>query len=87
MTLHPSNLAQRNAELSVAFLERIVSDTSLLDRIPYGSHVFFLPSGDPELVEYNIRLGMDAIRRGDDAYFVHVNPDWTFPNLERDQAA
>jgi hypothetical protein len=65
----------RATELTIAFTRAAFADPSLLDEIPNGVHLVLLPEGDPAHVEYEIELGLAALRRGENVYFRHVATD------------
>lgn len=56
--------ADRNADLALAHIEAILADTSLLDEIPNGAHLIWLPDDDPGLAAYNRTIGERREREG-----------------------
>lgn len=63
---------ERNLSLAGAHLRQVVADPSILDGIPDGVTLVFLPADDAKLREANIEMGIDALRRGEDVLFKHV---------------
>lgn len=71
-SITPEDAVERNITLAFDFMAAIVDDPSLLDTIPEGATLVFLPDDDPAMVESNIQLGTDLVRRGENVYFLHV---------------
>lgn len=69
-----ATVASKNIKLQFGFIRAIIVDPSILDDIPNGVTLKLLPDDDPELVEANIAIGLNAVRRGKDVYFRHVRP-------------
>lgn len=63
----------RNLGLAGAFTQTVLNDPAVMDHIPSGVTIIFLPEDDPSFIETNIRVGIAAIRRGEDVYFLHVH--------------
>lgn len=60
-----------NLALAERFVAAFLADLSLLDAIPDGATVVFLPDDDPELAELN-RSGGEAMREA--GHLVHFQP-------------
>ncbi len=58
----------RNMEWTLAFLQSVLADPSILDEIPDEASVFLLPDDDPELAEANRRGAERARQRGRPVY-------------------
>lgn len=65
-------IMDRNLELSHGFTDVMVRDPQLLAEIPDGCTLVLLPKDDPEMFEVNLRIGMDAARRGENVYLRQV---------------
>jgi Family of unknown function (DUF5647) len=70
-----ARIADRNLELFRGFNQAILDDPDRLGEIPNGVHLVLLPEDDPEMFEVNLRIGLDAARRGEDVYLRHVTRD------------
>lgn len=70
--LTPTDSAERNITAAFDFATAILDDPSLLDTVPDGATVVFLPDDDPAMLESNLRLGDNATRNGANVYFIHV---------------
>lgn len=68
----PTDAAERNITAAFDFAAAILDDPALLDTVPDGATVVFLPDDDPAMLESNLRLGTDAARNGANVYFIHV---------------
>jgi hypothetical protein len=68
-----NRMFDRNLTLSFDLASAIVDDPALLDEIPEGATVIFLPDDDPELATANRAIGLAALDRGEDVYFRHVH--------------
>ena len=64
---------KRGIELAGEYIAAILENPTLLERVPDGTTITLVPDDDPELAESNISVGLDAVRRGEDVYFVHIN--------------
>lgn len=67
--------ADRNADFALAHLEAILEDTTLLDEIPNGAHIIWLPDDDPELAAYNRATGERREREGKTVLYKRVPAD------------
>ncbi len=85
-------VASKNINLQFGFIRAIIADPSILDDIPNGVTLKLLPAEDPDLVEANIAIGLNAVRKGKDVYFRHVRvadfpPEPELPEAARDWTA
>ena len=75
---------ERSLELTLAFNRALIADPEFAASIPRGVTVVLLPADDdPEFVELNIALGLEAIREGRDVLFHRMpaeEPDSTTGN-------
>ncbi|HEV2108671.1 MAG TPA: hypothetical protein VGR16_10450 [Thermomicrobiales bacterium] len=62
----------KQLDLLRRFTLAAAADEDLLDSIPNGVTLVLLPDDDPAFVEREVSTGLDAIRRGEDVYFLHV---------------
>lgn len=65
-------LMERSIDLSFDFATSILDDPSILDDIPNGVTLVFIPDEDSELAAMKIARGIEAIHRGEDVSFRHV---------------
>jgi hypothetical protein len=65
-------VASKIINLQFGFIRAIIADPSILDDIPNGVMLKLLPDDDPDLVEANIAIGLNAVGKGKDVYFRHV---------------
>lgn len=63
--------AENNIDQALKLLGEVLDDPALLHDIPNGATVVILPDSDLEQTRENLRLGMAAVCRGDNVYFVH----------------
>lgn len=59
-------------EMTRAFGLAVIDNPALLDEIPSGATIVFLPDDDAAYTEHSIELGIAAIRRGENVYFKHI---------------
>lgn len=59
-------------DLAKRFINAIFDDPSLLDDIPEGANVIFLPHDDPDLAERNRAAGLRMRAAGHLVHFAHV---------------
>lgn len=69
--LTTAEITHRNIQLGIVFTEGIIAGT-VTDDVPKGVNLILLPKDDPDMIEANIEIGIDAIRRGDSVYFRYV---------------
>lgn len=69
-----ANLVRRSIDLLWWFLDEMVEDEDeeRFGHIPNGVWLVLLPHDDPELFEANLEAGIDAVRRGENTYFLHL---------------
>lgn len=63
---------RRNLEMVRRFTLQIFEDPSLLDEVPDGQEIVFIPDDDPRLAEMNLQGGMRKVRAGHNIYFRHM---------------
>ncbi|MBL7065886.1 MAG: hypothetical protein ISS49_17050 [Anaerolineae bacterium] len=63
---------RRNHDLFEIFMQQVLDDPELLDDIPNGVNIVFLPDNDPELLEANRELGRIKRQEGKQVVFVQV---------------
>jgi|SRR5579884_413370 len=71
---------QRNLEISGAFTMAVLRNPRMLNDIPHGVTIIFLPEDDPELAAYNRTLIARVLDEGRDVWVRHVKPG-EFPPL------
>jgi len=54
------------------FMQQVLDDPELLDHIPDGADIIFLPDSDPLLREANRELGAEREREGADVAYVRI---------------
>jgi len=62
MSLTYEEQMNRNLELTERHLKALLDHPELLDTIPEGATVIYLPADDPDLREANRRMAMDIVR-------------------------
>jgi hypothetical protein len=67
-----ADLIERNMAQAFALMHAQIDQPELLADVPADATVILLPGDDPELVTFNLELGMRAIREGRNVYFRHV---------------
>lgn len=67
-----TRMAERNIDAAFTFLSQIFNDPSMLDTIPDGATIVFIPKDDQEAAAANLELGISAVQSGADVYFRHV---------------
>jgi hypothetical protein len=65
-------MAERNIHAAFELARQIIDDPSILDNIPDGASIVFIPRDDPEAAASNRQLGMKILESGEDVYFRHV---------------
>jgi Family of unknown function (DUF5647) len=70
-----AKIVNRNLELTHGFTQAMLDNPELLNDVPNGVHLVLLPEDDPEMFEVNLRIGLDAARRGENVYLRHVTRD------------
>jgi hypothetical protein len=63
---------RRNNDLFELFMQQILDEPELLNRIPDGADIIFLPDSDPALREANQQLGMERERQGATITYVRI---------------
>jgi hypothetical protein len=72
-TTPKAGMAERNIHAAFELAKQIVDDPNILDSIPDGAAIVFIPRDDPEAAESNLQLGLTVLQRGEDVYFRHVD--------------
>jgi hypothetical protein len=67
-----TGMAERNIDAAFDLLRQIIDDPNVLDTIPDGATIVFIPNDDPAAAASNLELGISAVRSGTDVYFRHV---------------
>jgi len=62
MSLTYEEQMSRNLSLTEGHLKTLLDHPELLDTIPEGATVIYLPADDPELREANLEMAMDVVR-------------------------
>jgi len=63
---------RKNNELFALFMQEVLDNPELLDAIPDGADILFLPDSDPELCEANRELGDNRRRAGAKVVFIRI---------------
>ena len=63
---------RRNNDLFEIFMQQILDEPELLNRIPDGADIIFLPDSDPALQEANRQLGVEREREGATVTYVRI---------------
>ncbi len=63
---------RKNNELFVIFMQQVLDNPDLLDRIPDGADIIFLPDSDPVLRQANIELGREREREGAKVIYIRI---------------
>ena len=64
--------ADRNLELAFALIQSHLENPDLLQEIPNGATVIFIPEDDPALAEHNFGLARAALARGKNVFLKRV---------------
>jgi hypothetical protein len=67
-----ARMVDRNINLSFDHLRAILDNPDLLEEIPNGATVAYIPDDDAELAQYNLALALFAFARGKNVYLRHV---------------
>lgn len=67
-----TEIAERNIDAAFTFLSQVFDDPSILDTIPDGATIVFIPRDDPAAAASNLKLGISTVQSGADVYFRHV---------------
>ncbi len=59
-----NGMVEKNLDLIHAYLQRVLDDPWILDRIPEGSYVFHIPRHDEGLAERTFRLARKTVAEG-----------------------
>jgi len=63
---------RRNNELLALFMQQVLDDPELIEHIPDGAEVIFLPQNNPELCEANLTLGKTRQAEGRQIAFIKI---------------
>jgi len=63
---------RRNHDLFEIFMQQVLDDPELLDSVPNGADIIFLPDNDPELRDANLELGAEREREGAKVVYVRI---------------
>ena len=63
---------RRNHDLFEIFMQQVLDDPELLDDIPNGADIIFLPDNDPSLREANLELGAEREHEGDKVVYLRI---------------
>jgi len=63
---------RKNHDLFEMFMQQVLDDPELLDRIPDGADIIFLPNSDPALRKANLELGAEREREGATVTYVRI---------------
>jgi hypothetical protein len=63
---------RRNNDLFELFMQQVLDDPGLLDRIPDGADIIFLPDSDPALREANLQLGAEREHDGTPVTYIRI---------------
>ena len=67
-----TSMVDRNIHAAFELAKQIVEDPSILDNIPDGASIVFIPRDNPGAAESNLQLGLKILQSGEDVYFRHV---------------
>ena len=59
-----NRMVEKNLDLIHDYLQRVLVDPKILDRVPEGSYVFHIPRHDDRLAERNFRLARKTVAEG-----------------------
>jgi hypothetical protein len=65
-------MIDRNIHAAFELAKQIIDDPSILDNIPDGASIVFIPRDNPAAAESNLQLGLKILQSGEDVYFRHV---------------
>lgn len=67
-----TGIVEKNIVAAFNLLSQIIDDPGILDTIPEGANIVFIPRDDPDAPAENIQLGITVVQKGEDVYFRHV---------------
>jgi hypothetical protein len=70
-TMRPAS-EESNMKHAFDLIREALDDPSVLDDIPDGATVIFLPDDDQEQLEANLEIAIQAARAGENVYLRHV---------------
>jgi hypothetical protein len=62
----------KNNELFAMFMQQVLDDSDLLDQIPDGAEIIFLPDSHPALRQANLDLGNEREREGKQITYIRI---------------
>ena len=68
-----TGMTERNVTAAFDLISQIIDDPSIIDTIPEGATIVFIPRDDPAAAAANLQLGIDSVQSGEDVYFRHVD--------------
>jgi len=63
---------KKNNELLALFMQQVLDDPELVEHIPEGAELLFLPQNDPELCEANEELGKARQAEGRQVAYIEI---------------
>lgn len=71
MIISKTGPVEKNIDLAFQLLDELLIDPGAADTIPDFATVVVLPSNDQPQALYNLSLGMVALAKGENVYFMH----------------
>ncbi len=65
-------MTERNIELSAEFSKYLFEHPEIENIIPAGAEIILLPEFDPELKEFNLKLGKSIEAEGDKVVYIII---------------
>jgi hypothetical protein len=63
---------RKNNELFELFMQQVLETPEFAERIPEGAEIIFLPTGDPELYQENLKLGKAHKNEGHKVVYIKI---------------
>lgn len=70
--MRKEDLFKKNHILGIEFDRYVLENQDLLEKIPNGAEIVFLPENDPELCEENIKLARIHREQGRSLLFIRI---------------
>jgi hypothetical protein len=70
--MNRDEMFRKNNELFAMFMQHILDNPDLMDQIPDGADIIFLPDSDPLLRQANLELGQEREREGAQVTFIRI---------------
>jgi hypothetical protein len=64
--------SRKNNELMALFMQQVLDDPELLEAIPEGAEVIFLPQNDADLCDANLELGKARQAEGRQVAYISI---------------